>query len=175
MAPVTRDPVSLVFPVAGIRRHLDRAYDRPEQWTGRLLAVPSSRVAAQLQARGIRWAGPDVSMARGGGGLNTRTRWARGYVRAVSYQHRWFSGGRRGGWRPEKRTEPSHYGAIEYRVGRAIAATDGRPAGRMVYLCYHPRGGSAAQDAKNRKRGPVTFEADGSPGQLQADLTLRDW
>ena len=168
-----RDPVSVMFD-RGARRLLSRAYARPGQWVGTRVAIPDARTARHLASLGIQWAGPDRPSAHGGRGLDARTRWVRGFVRALYYQHKNYSGG--GGWRDSKRAVPRHSGAIEIQVGRAMAAAAGAPAGRAVRVRFHTAGGQAAKDAAQRRSDSARiYTDDGAPGARWSDPALRDW
>jgi hypothetical protein len=159
----------------GARRLLARAYARPGMWVGTRVAVPDGKTAAHLARLGIQWAGPDKPSAQGGRGLDARTRWVRGFVRAMYYQHKNMSDGG-GGWREDKRTVPRHAGAIEIQVGRAMAARERAPAGRAVRVMFHAAGGQAAKDAaRARADSSRIYTDDGAPGQRWSDPALRDW
>jgi len=115
-------------------------------------------------------AGDDKS---GEGSLNARTRWARGFVRALYYQHRWYSGDPgTGGWRRVRRAAPRSAGGIEVQVGRALQG--GRQAGtvlgpgRAVRVKYHPSGTQAAVRASTAPAYTI------DPG-AQSDVRRRDW
>ena len=126
--PLTEaDPVSELFD-AGARRLLERAYARPGAWAGTRLANPAPRHVTYLAALGINPMGPDDKS--GAGRLNARTRWARGFVRSLYYQHRWFSDAPGGGWRPARRLQPRRDLGLEVEVGRAMPG--GRQAGTVL-------------------------------------------
>jgi hypothetical protein len=126
--PYKRDPVSELFD-DGARALLARAYARPGQWAGTRLRNPSPRHLASLASQGINPNGPDDKS--GAGGLNARTRWARGFVRALYYQHKWWSGAPDGGtWRQAKRTVPRGSPSLVVEVGRALSG--GRQAGSVL-------------------------------------------
>jgi hypothetical protein len=105
---------------AGARRLLARAYARPGQWAGTRLANPSARHLAYLGGVGIDPSGPDDKS--GAGRLNARSRWARGFVRALYFQHKWWSGDPDGGgdWRSVRRTVPRTDRSLIIEVGRAL-------------------------------------------------------
>jgi len=120
--------------------------------------------------RGIDLLGPDNATARGGTGLNARTRWGRGFVRAVYYQHRWYSGDPdTGGWRRDKRVSPRAADSLQVQIGRL------GPAGLAVRVRL-AKGGSAAMGAV--KRMPDSrriYSDDGRPAARWADPSKRDW
>jgi hypothetical protein len=121
--PGRRDPVSELFDPAA-RRLLAKAYASPGQWVSVWLPDPSVRQRTAMAAAGVTsdLTGPDPVPA--GGGLNARTRWARGFVRAAYYQHKWYSPARsEQGFRGVKRTAPRNTGGLRVEVGRHVAAS----------------------------------------------------
>lgn len=173
--PYDRDPASVLLDSAA-RRLLMRAYARPGQWVGTRLAVPTRRTERYLAALGIQWAMPDRPSVRGGRGLNARTRWGRAFVRAIYFQHNWYSGGGQSGFRAERRREERHSGAIKVEVGRAIGAGQGRPSGRAVRIKFFPRGGQAAANAAARLPDADRIFTDaGEQTARSSDPALRDW
>jgi hypothetical protein len=86
--PYSRDPVSVELN-SWARRLLDRAYDRPGQWVAARLANPNPGQVRALRSQGIDPSGPDNKS--GAGRVNARTRWGRGAVRALYYNHVWLS------------------------------------------------------------------------------------
>jgi hypothetical protein len=173
-----RDPLSELFDPAA-RRLLERAYASPGQWAGTRLADPSPRHLAWCAGRGINPFGPDdasVIGTKGGtkGGTNARTRWARGFVRALYYQHKWWSGSGTA-WRTAKRSVARETGALEVQVGRAVQAYGVFPAGRSVRIRLL-RGGQAADRAVRRLAdGDRIYADDGSPAGRWSDPELRGW
>ena len=137
----------------GARRLLARAYARPGQWAGTRLANPTLAHRGYLASLGIDPMGPDGKS--GEGTLNARTRWARGFVRALNYQH--------------KRTQKAYLGLI-IEVGRAMPG--GKQAGTLLVpgravRIKVMRGGTAHV---RRKAGLVYTEGPG-----RADPAARDW
>jgi hypothetical protein len=121
-----RDPVSELFDGAA-RRLLARAYARPGVWVAGRIPDPTGAHRSYLSGRGIDPAARDTA----GVTLDARTRWARGFVRALQYQHRWFSGSPDGGgWRDRKRARPRQDMGLSVQVGRALAG--GRQAGTLL-------------------------------------------
>ena len=159
-----RDPVSVLLD-HGARQILTRAYANPGQWVTTRLADPTPAHVGHFAAEGIDVYGPD----KAGRGLNAHTRWCRGFVRAIYYQHLWYSniGGR--GWRAERRTTQRKAGALKVDVGRHMPALGVIPAGRIVRVVLYP-GGQAAQRAADR--APVQYVGG---GPAAADVTRRDW
>lgn len=169
-----RDPVSELFDLAA-RKLLRRAYARPGEWVGTRLKDPGPRELAWCAQRNINPFGPDDASALGtSGGTNTRTRWARGFVRACYYQHRWWSGAGTQ-FRAEKRTTARQAGALEVEVGRAVRAAGVIPAGRAVRVRLN-RGGQAADRAVKRlpDRDRI-WEDDGVRGNRWSDPEKRGW
>ena len=167
--PFQRDPVSELFD-AGARALLSRAYAKPGQWQGTRLANPSPRHLAYLSSLGIDPYGRDDKS--GNGSLNARTRWGRGFVRALYYQHKWWSGAPSGGtWRDAKRTVPRGDRSLVVEVGRAL------PGGRQAGSVLHP--GRAVRvkvvsggRAHVRSSSDLSFTLD---GRGQSDPADRDW
>jgi hypothetical protein len=176
VASVRRDPVSELFDRAA-RSLLARAYARPGVWIGTRLADPEPRHLELLAGMGINPAGPDPVNRLPGTGINARDRWTRGFVRAVYYQHRWYSGRPGGGFRRERRTVARSASSIEIEIGRRVVPR-GRviPAGRSVRIRRRP-GGDAAMRAVGRL--PDTrriYDGTGAPASRWADPTVtRDW
>jgi len=154
-----RDPVSVPFDAAA-RRLLARAYASPGTWVSVWLPDPSMRQRTAMASAGVRsdLTGPDPVPA--GGGLNARTRWARGFVRAVYYQHKWYSPARGdAGFRTSKRTAARNTGGLRVEIGRHVAASPqwdparpgagGFPPRRRVRVQL-ARGGAAKDAAVNR-------------------------
>ena len=99
--------------------------------------------------------------ARAGQGLNARTRWVRGFARAV-----WYANDRRHGG-------PGL--ALELEVGRWKPAGVHVPSGYAVRLRVR-RGGSAAMRAVRAQAGSKRIYTDeGGPGKRWSDPSLRDW
>jgi hypothetical protein len=115
----TRDPVSELFD-ASARRLLARAYASPGTWQQVWLPDPSVRQRSRMTSLyGIGdLTGPDPLPK--GGGVDARTRWGRGFVRSVYFQHKWYSGGRGGEWRTDRRTSPRNTGGLRIEVGRHV-------------------------------------------------------
>lgn len=185
--PAERDPVSVLFDGAA-RRLLARAYARPGEWVMTRLADPAPRHVAWAAERGISsLTGPDRSSARGGAGLNARTRWCRAYVRALYFQHRWFSGGGHDGkgWRGERRMTPRNAGALRIEVGRHLAATPqfdprdpgagGFPPGRAVRVQLARGGQSARRVVTALPDSRRIYDDQGVPAARWSDIGKRDW
>jgi hypothetical protein len=161
MPAYERDPVSEGLTRAA-RSLLGRAYATPGVWVSTRLADPDGETIARFRAEGIDVTGPDNAPSTGPGARTATPRWARGYVRALYYQHLWFSelGGR--GWRAVRRTEQRRAGALRVNVGRHVPELGVIPAGRIVSAVLLP-GGQRARDAAER--------APSAP----ADATRREW
>lgn len=172
----TRDPVSVMFD-AGARKLLERAYARPGLWVSTRVTDPTPRHFAALAAYGIDPLGPDpVAAQLPGRGINARSRWVRGFIRSLYYQHRYYSGRPGGGWRPERRSAPRSAVALEVQVGRRMPAGKRAAAGRIVRVRVH-RGAAAARHAAEREpTARRIYERDGEPGMRHAEIELgRDW
>jgi hypothetical protein len=120
MVGATRDPVSIPFDTSA-RRLLGKAYASPGTWQQAWLPDPSIRQRTHYTGMGINVSGPDPLPK--GGGLDAKTRWARGFVRAMYFQHKWYSGTRGSGWRAERRTSPRSANGLRIMVGRHVPAS----------------------------------------------------
>jgi len=151
-------------------RLLERAHARRGEWVSVRLADPSIRQRTRFTSMGIGdLLGPDNVTARGGKGLDAKTRWARALVRALYYQHK-ASGGS---------------GALRVEVGRHIPASPqfdpshpergGFPPGRQFRLMID-RGGRAAMRAVQRQPDRSRIYTDDGERSLRwADPSKRDW
>lgn len=159
-----RDPVSELLDT-GARRLLERAYASPGRWVTTRLADPTPGHRSYFGSVGINVDEAD----KAGRALNAHTRWARGFVRALYYQHAWFSelGGR--GWRRQRRTTERKAGALKVEVGRHMPELGVIPAGRIVRVILYPGGAPARRAAE---RAPAQYVGG---GQAAADPTRRDW
>lgn len=169
-----RDPVSVLFDT-GARRLLERAYNSRGEWVGTRVADPPPGTVAHFARLGIDVRGPDnPSSPRAK--INAHTRWCRGFLRALYYQHKWYSNlGREGGWRGSKRLRPRTSGALEVEFGRRVPATGVIPAGRAVRVRIR-RGGQVAKRAVQRMSDDNRIWTDeGEPGGLMSDPSRRDW
>jgi hypothetical protein len=179
----TRDPVSEAFDSAA-RRLLDRAYASRGQWIAVWLPDPTIRQRTRYLGQGINVDGPDPLPA--GGGVNARSRWARGFVRAVYYQHRNYSPMRaETGWK--QRRSPRSSGGLRVEVGRHVAASPqfdpshpergGFPARRRVRVQL--AAGGKAKDAAVARTAfkDRTWVGDHEPGgrYAGAEMGYRDW
>lgn len=171
--PYQRDPVSQLWDDAA-RQLLARAYARPGQWQSTRMTAPTARHIAQAAAWGIDLTAPDRPSSVGGNGLNARTRWGRAFVRALFYQHKWWSDGGLG-FRERKRTESRHAGAIEVAVGRWRPRTGRIPAGRTVQVVYHPGARAANRAARAEAPRNRIYDDRGQPGARWSDPERRDW
>ena len=174
MARYQRDPVSELFD-RGARVLLERAYAAGGGWAGTRLADPAPEHQRYFAGLGIDVDGPDNAATRGGQRNDAHTRWGRGFVRAIYFQHRWYSGTGRRGWRRSRRTVPRSAGALELEWGRRVPARGIIPAGQAVRIRLRA-GGAAAERAKNR--WPETrriYDEAGRPAGRHSVADLRDW
>jgi hypothetical protein len=161
------DPVSVAFE-AQARRLLERAYRQRGEWVSVRLADPSIRQRTRFI--GIDLLGPDNATAVGGKGLDAKTRWARGLIRALYRLHK---------------NEYGRRGALRVEVGRHIPAppqfdprdprAEGLPPARQFRLMID-RGGSVAMRAVRRQpdRDRI-YDDEGRPTLRWADAAKRDW
>jgi hypothetical protein len=169
-----RDPLSVPFD-AGARRLLDRAYARPGIWIATRIADPTIRQRTRVIAMGINPSGPDPVRALPGKGVDARDRWTRAFIRALYYQHKWYSGKPGGGWR--RRSSPRSASALEVEIGRRLVPKGELiPAGRAIRIRVR-RGGTVARHAVERlPDSRRIYRDDGSAGDRWSDPAVtRDW
>jgi hypothetical protein len=159
-----RDPVSVTMDRAA-RQLLARVYRADGAWASTRLADPTARQLAGWIGHGINVRAPDPVR----GGFNARSRWARAFVRALWYQHKWYSsapGG--GGWRAEQRAANRRPG-IQVEIGRALPRRGVIPPGRAVRVRL------ADPDAAERRGRPASEWSWAHDGHRRGDLQARDW
>ena len=159
-----RDPVSELFDQAA-RSLLARAYARPGKWAASRVADPSPRHRAYLADRGI----DPFERDRVGSGM-AKTRWARGMVRALYYQHKWWSAAG-GGFRADKRQTYRQTGALVVEVGNVVVARGVIPRGRAIRVMLAPGGQAKVKAAA----GVPERETWADQGPAWADPGKRDW
>ena len=161
--PYERDPVSVLWDTAAARVLAETRALRGG-WRGTRIADPTPRQrAALLQAYGIDPDGPDSPSSIGGrrGGLNARTRWARGFVRALAYANDRRHGG------------PGL--ALEIEVGAHKPALGVIPAGRAVRVRVRRGGQAALRAVQSKPDAGRIWDDDGQPAGRWSDPGLRDW
>ena len=145
---------------------LERARKARGGWQGTRIADPSPRQRTALLGLGIDPLGRDKpsavnGRARGGAGLDAKTRWARGFARAV-----WYRNDRRNGG-------PGL--SLELEVGVHKPALGVIPAGRAVRLRVR-RGGAVSRRIVARMSDEKRiFDDAGNPAGRWSDPALRDW
>ncbi len=176
MPAAERDPVSQWWDGAA-RRLLARAYAGRGSWVATRLVDPSPRQVARARSLGIDLAGPDPVRALPGRGVNARDRWSRAFVRAVYFQHRWYSGKPGGGWREARRASPRSASAIEVELGRRVPGRGLIPAGRAVRVRTRPGGGAAYRAVGRKPETERIWGNDGQPADRFSfiDGPSRDW
>lgn len=151
--------MSVLFDV-GARRLLARAYGQPGKRTSTRLADPEPRHVAHFAGLGINVMGPDNASTVSGQHYDARSRWARGFVRALHYLNAHDFDGL----------------PIRVDVGRRVRRLGVIPAGREVTVRVFLSGGRGARRAvaglPERER---IFDEAGNPGPRQADPDGRDW
>jgi hypothetical protein len=160
-----RDPVSILFDRAA-RQLLDRVYADPGEFVRTRLADPDDDQISYFRSLGIDVMAADRPPVNGTPRLDAHTRWSRGYVRALYYQHNWFSqiGGR--GWRAQRRTVQRQAGSLQVDVDGHRPALGVIPGGRIVAARLMAGGLAADRAAAQAERGQ---------GVVDADATRRDW
>jgi hypothetical protein len=164
MPGTTRDPVSQTMDQAA-RALLTRAYRARGGWAATRLKDPTPVEVARWWARGIHVLARDPAPR---GGMNARTRWGRAYVRALWYQHKWYSAAPGGGWRPQPRAA-MRWPGIQVEIGPHRPATGVIPAGRPVRVRVANRRQARASDT------PEDQWAWADNGARRADISDRDW
>lgn len=165
MGAAQRDPVSETLDRAA-RALLARAYAAHGGWASTRLQDPTPAQLAWWIAHGINVLGADPA---GRGGMNARSRWGRAYVRALWYQHKWYSADpSTGGWRDLPRASMRTPG-IQVEVGPHRLALGVIPAGRPVRVRV---ASVRAAEARGRPEEAWAW-ADGGP--RWADPDRRDW
>jgi len=171
MPRAVRDPVSELFD-GGARVLLERAYAARGGWAGTRLADPSPQHVRYFASLGIDVTGPD-NASTAGGHMNAHTRWGRAFMRSVWYQHKWYSGAPRGGWRRSRRAVPRRV-ALELEWGRRMPALGIIPAGRAVRVRTHSI--PAARRFNDGLPGDRRkYNAEQEPAGRFSRLELRDW
>jgi hypothetical protein len=172
-----RDPVSEYLD-ADARRLLARAYAHPGEWQATRLANPSLRARTHALEAGVATdlLGPDNTPA-GGKGINARSRWMRGFIRSLYYQHRNYSrAGSDQSW--ERRTSPRNAGALQVQVGRAMPARGIIPAGRAIRIRLATGGQQKARAVRRLPDSHRIYDDSGRPAARNAGgqaAAGRDW
>lgn len=183
---MSRDPISVLFDTPA-RRLLERAYAAPRgTWVSTRLADPGIRARTYAVSLGIDLDGPDNPSATGGRSpkTNARSRWGRAFIRALHYQHKWYSPYRASmGW--QRRRAPREAGALEWQVGRHIPASPqfdpanpragGFPAGRAVRVRMRPGGKAKLRAVQAKPDSDRIYLDSGEAGARHSDPSLRDW
>jgi hypothetical protein len=164
-----RDPVS-VFLDDFAGRLLARCYAADGDRVTMRLPNPGPTTRRRFSMQGIDVTGPDNPSVPGkSGGQNARTRYARGVVRALYYQHK-----------RSARRKP-----LRFEVGRLLAASPqydpdnpragGIPPGRNITI-WLDKGGRKAQAAVTRlpDRDRIWTD-DAKPAARFSQAALRDW
>lgn len=167
-----RDPVSELFDDPA-RRLLARAYAQPGTWVQTRLANPTPRHIAWAAGLGLNLLAGDNASTASGSHYDARSRWARGFVRAVYHQHRWHYAG--GQFAEARRTAPNDASAIRVEVGRRIAAAGVIPAGRMIRVVSRTGGGQALAVVQAMGDDERIYDDNGNPAGRWSDPEGRDW
>lgn len=155
--PYARDPVSLLWDRAAAHA-LAQAYAAKGGWYSTRVKDPTPVQVERFAALGIHVLGRDNAATRSGKRMNARSRWCRGFVRALYYQNGLT------GKRP-----------IEVELGAHKPELGVIPAGRAIRVRVR-RGGSAAQAAVRKKaEADRIYDNDGAAAGRWADPAGRDW
>ena len=155
--PFERDPVSRMWDGAALAI-LARARAQPGRWVATRIAQPSDFQRARLLRQGINPDGPDNTSAAGGRSkaTNARSRWGRGFVRAVYYNR-------------------ASDEAVKVEVGIMRPAVGRIPRGRAVRVMVLEGGAAARRAAAALPEGKRLFDTEGHPGDRWSDPERRDW
>lgn len=173
--------MSLLFD-AQARRLLERCYRLPRgAWAG--VRVPPPTLAHLSWARmtlGINLLGPDNASTISGQHEDARTRWLRGMVRALYYQHKWYSDARGGGLREQKRTTPASTGALQVEVGgwlppRLQGSRIIAPGGHAVRVRLQYGGKTARRVVQAMPDSERIWTDDGGRAGRFSLVERRDW
>lgn len=169
-----RDPVSELLD-RGARELLSRVYaERAGTWVMTRLADPTPQHLAWGIALGIgSLMGPDRPTTDNGRNQTAHTRWGRAFVRALYYQHKWWSDGR-GGWRDMKRTAPNPR-PLQVEWGSRVRKLGVIPAGRAVRVRQPVGGRTALRVVQARPAGARIYDNAGRTAGRWADPVKRDW
>ena len=169
-----RDPVSELFD-GPARRLLSRAYAQRGTWVSTRVADPGPRHVAWAASLGINVLGRDNASTRSGQRQDMRTRWVRAYVRALYYQHKWFSPTSGTVMRSSRRTVAAPHGALAVRVGRRLNVLGVLPAGRQVEVMIQTGGQTAVRAVKRLDESERIWTDAGQAGGRFAEISGRDW
>ena len=178
--PAQRDPVSLLFDRQA-RALLTRAYRLPRGvWAGVRVPPPTLGHIGWAARQGISLLGPDNASTASGEHKDARTRWLRGMVRALYYQHKWYSDARGGGMRTERRTAPASTGALEVEVGgwlgpRMQGALIVVPGGHAVRVRLQYGGKTARRVVQAMPDSERIWTDDGQRAGRFSLVERRDW
>ena len=155
--PYQRDPVSVPWD-RGAAALLDRAYRARGKWVATRIRDPRPGEVARFASMGIDVNGRDNAATLSGKHANYKTRWGRGFARAL-YRANSMNGNR----------------PVELEIGVHKPATGVIPAGRAVRARLR-RGGSVAKRAVQRKADDDRiFDDEGFPAGRWSDPEGRDW
>jgi hypothetical protein len=174
-----RDPVSLLFD-GQARALLIRVYKLPRNaWAGVRVPPPTLGHITWARAQDIDLLGEDNASTRSGEHMDARTRWLRGMVRALYYQHKWYSDGK-GGMRTAKRTAAVPPGPLEVEVGgwlgpRMQGGAIVVPGGHAVRVRLRYGGKTARRVVEAMPESERIWTDDGQEGGRFSVMENRDW
>lgn len=160
---------------ASARRLLERAYESRGTWVHAWLPDPDLRQRTRWLEEGINVGGPDPLPA--GGGVDARTRWARGFVRALYHQAAWYAPDRGSTrMRSERRTAQAS-APLRVQVGRHLPASPGggMPARRRVRVMIARSGRARDQAVARLGNADRIYTPAGKHAARYAAETYRDW
>jgi hypothetical protein len=172
--PRQRDPVSVAFD-ASARRLLARAYGQRNTWVQAWLPDPDLRQRTRWMEAGITVDGPDPRPP--GGGVNARTRWARGFIRSLYYNAKWYAPARAGlPLRGVRRSAPAS-APLRVEVGRHIPGSPGGglPPRRRVRVMVASGGAASERAVARLPAADRTWTPEGNPGKRFSYPSQDDW
>lgn len=164
-----RDPVAVQFDGAA-RKLLARAHANPGKWAGTYLANPDAAWDRWARRNRIRLLGADPVP-----GELARTRWARGFVRALYYQHQWYYYAGRGVEPGDRHVVPERATALRVQVGTVKITSRGVVRGRLVRAMIVPGGREAIRAVRAMPARKRIYDPSGEPGERWANPANRDW
>jgi hypothetical protein len=168
---------------ASARRLLARVYANPGTWQQMWLPDPTIRQRSRWIGEGINVDAPDPLPK--GGGVDAKTRWGRAFTRAVYYQHKWYSAGRGGEWRKDRRTSARSTGGLRIEIGRHIVASPqfnparpelgGLPPRRRVRVQLAAGGKAKTAAVARLSNKDRIWTETGNPAGRFGEQRYRDW
>lgn len=149
---------------------LRRAYAAKGGWVGTYVRNPSPQWLVWGARHGVNLLGKDTA-----GGGQARTRWCRGFVRALYYNHKWHYYAGKGLDLSDRRVTASRSQALEFQVGTVRIDPRGLVVGRAVRIRLLKGGAAALRAVEKLPDSRRIFTEDGEPAGRWSDPNGRDW